>query len=183
MRYESKVGDQRGIDIKTCCKKEKSGQESGQLRPTTKRKEETKDPQIKMHVFLLLGCFVLTTTEYFLCSAHMSPDEILSNNKVVVSNVSNALSQSLQIHSPPVVIVELPKTARKSRKGKKQKKKKYGAKHPPPPPPPPPTAPANCSPLWGSCKSPSNVCCDSCAFCQCRLFRTVCFCRMGNPHC
>ncbi|XP_029286608.1 agouti-signaling protein-like [Cottoperca gobio] len=46
-----------------------------------------------------------------------------------------------------------------------------------------PPPPANCIPLWGSCKSPSNVCCDFCAFCRCQLFRTVCYCRMGNPRC
>lgn len=53
---------------------------------------------------------------------------------------------------------------------------KYGVKKRPPPP-------ANCLPLGGSCKSPGAVCCDFCAFCQCRLFRTVCYCRMGNPRC
>lgn len=47
----------------------------------------------------------------------------------------------------------------------------------------PPPPPANCVPLWASCKTAGNVCCDSCAFCKCRLFRTVCFCRMGNPQC
>ena len=58
--------------------------------------------QGKMNAFLLLGCFVLTTTEYFLISAHMIPEERLSTNRVVVSNV---LSQSLEIGAPPVVIV------------------------------------------------------------------------------
>lgn len=46
-----------------------------------------------------------------------------------------------------------------------------------------PPPPANCIPMGGSCKSPGKVCCDFCAFCQCRLFRTVCYCRMGNPNC
>lgn len=53
---------------------------------------------------------------------------------------------------------------------------KFGVKKRPPPP-------ANCIPVGGSCKSPGNVCCDFCAFCKCRLFRTVCYCRMGNPRC
>ncbi|KAM4583477.1 agouti signaling protein 1 [Fundulus diaphanus] len=127
-----------------------------------------------MHAFLLLGCFVLAVTQYYLGSAHMIPDDRLSTNRVVASN---ALSQSLQIDPPPVVIVELTKSPRKKEKAKKQKKSKFVKKHPPPPPP------ANCIPLWGSCKSPGNVCCDVCAFCQCRLFKTVCFCRMGNPRC
>ncbi|XP_028262280.1 agouti signaling protein 1 [Parambassis ranga] len=126
-----------------------------------------------MHTSLLLGCFILAVTEYFLVPAHMIPDERLSTNRVVVSN---ALSQNLEMVSPPVVIVELPKTAKKNKKTKKQKNNKFGVKRRPPPPP-------GCIPQWGSCKSPENVCCDYCAFCQCRLFRTVCFCRMGNARC
>ncbi|XP_072239175.1 agouti signaling protein 1 [Leuresthes tenuis] len=127
-----------------------------------------------MRASLLFGCFLfVAVTQYFPGSAHMIPDEVLSTNKVVVSN---ALSQSLEIDSPPVVIVELTKSVKKKEKAKKQKKSKFSVKKRPPPP-------ANCIPLWGSCKSPGNVCCDFCAFCQCRLFRTVCFCRMGNPRC
>ncbi|XP_031157259.1 agouti signaling protein 1 [Sander lucioperca] len=126
-----------------------------------------------MNAFLLLGCFVLSATEYFLASAHMLPDDRLSTNRVVEYHT---LSESLEIGPPPVVIVELPKSAMKNKKTKKQKKNKFSVKKRPPPP-------ADCIPLRGSCKSPSNVCCDFCAFCQCRLFRTVCFCRMGNPRC
>ncbi|XP_070705275.1 agouti signaling protein 1 [Pempheris klunzingeri] len=126
-----------------------------------------------MHAVLLTGCLVLAATQYFLGSAHMIPDERLSTNRVVASHT---LSQNLETVSPPVVIVELPKSEKKSRRTKKQKKNKLGAKKRPPPP-------ANCIPLRGSCKSPDNVCCDFCAFCQCRLFRTVCYCRMGNPRC
>ncbi|XP_047203933.1 agouti signaling protein 1 isoform X1 [Girardinichthys multiradiatus] len=127
-----------------------------------------------MHALLMLGCFVLAVTQYCPGSAHMIPDDRLSTNRVVASN---ALSQSLQIDPPPVVIVELTKSAKKKEKAKKQKKvgSKIVRKRPPPP--------ANCIPLWGSCKSPGIVCCDFCAFCQCRLFKTVCFCRMGNPRC
>ncbi|XP_075952495.1 agouti signaling protein 1 [Anarhichas minor] len=125
-----------------------------------------------MHAFMLLGCFVLVWTEYFLASAHI-PEERLSTNRVAVSN---PLSQSLYKGSPPVVIVELPKSGRKNKKAKKQKTNKYAVKKRPPPP-------ANCIPLWGSCKSSGNVCCDFCAFCKCRIFRTVCFCRMGNRRC
>ncbi|XP_069568798.1 agouti signaling protein 1 [Brachyistius frenatus] len=126
-----------------------------------------------MHASLLLGCFVFAVTEYFLGSAHMIPDEKLSSNRVVVSNV---LSPNVELPSPPVVIVELPKSPRKNKRTKKQKKNKFGVKKRPPPP-------AHCISLGESCKSPGNVCCDYCAFCQCRLFRTVCYCRMGNPRC
>ncbi|XP_029358797.1 agouti signaling protein 1 [Echeneis naucrates] len=123
-----------------------------------------------MRAFLLLACLVFATPDYLICSAHMILDERLPTNRVVVSSV---LSQSLELAPPPVVIVELPKPAKNNKK--KQKKKKLDVKRPPPP--------ADCIPLWGSCKSPEHVCCDFCAFCQCRLFRTVCYCRMGNPRC
>ncbi|KAM9758461.1 agouti signaling protein 1 [Menidia menidia] len=127
-----------------------------------------------MRAPLLLGCFLfVAATQFFRGSAHMIHDDVLSTNKVVVAN---SLSQSLEVDSPPVVMVELTKSVKKKEKAKKQKKSKFGVKKRPPPP-------ANCVPLWGSCKSPGNVCCDFCAFCQCRLFRTVCFCRMGNPRC
>ncbi|XP_029947981.1 agouti signaling protein 1 [Salarias fasciatus] len=125
-----------------------------------------------MHGVLLLGCFVLAATDYFLSSAHMIPEERLTTNEAIASN---ALSQSLENSPPAVLIVELPKSTRK-KKSKKHKKNKFGVKKRPPPP-------ANCVSLWGSCKSQGNVCCDHCAFCQCRLFRTVCYCRMGNPRC
>ncbi|CAL8336608.1 unnamed protein product [Lota lota] len=46
-------------------------------------------------------------------------------------------------------------------------------------PPPPP----DCVPLWGSCKPNISACCDVCSICRCRLFKTVCYCRMGNPQC
>ncbi|PWA13858.1 hypothetical protein CCH79_00019214 [Gambusia affinis] len=125
-----------------------------------------------MQAFLPLGCCVLALTQCCLGSAHMIPDDRLSTNRVVASN---ALSHSLQVDPPPVVIVELNKPTKKKEKGKKQKKNKFARKRPPPPP--------DCVPLWGSCKAPGNVCCDFCAFCQCRLFKTVCLCRMGNPRC
>lgn len=58
--------------------------------------------QGKMQAFLLFGCFVLAVTEYVLSSAHMVPDEGLSSNRVFVSG---ALSQNLEMGTPPVVIV------------------------------------------------------------------------------
>nr|XP_057911492.1 agouti signaling protein 1 [Doryrhamphus excisus] len=126
-----------------------------------------------MHTFLLLGCVVFATSKYFLGSAHMIADDRLSTNKVTMSN---ALAQSGDVGSqPPVVIVELAKPGKK-KKTKKVKKNKIGNRRRPPPP-------AGCVALWGSCKSAGNVCCNFCAFCHCRIFRTVCYCRMGNPRC
>lgn len=58
--------------------------------------------QRKMQTFLLLSWLILAMTDYFLGSAHMIPEERLSTNRVVVSG---ALSQSLELVPPPVVIV------------------------------------------------------------------------------
>ncbi|XP_076012979.1 agouti signaling protein 1 [Genypterus blacodes] len=107
-----------------------------------------------MHAILLLGCLVLGKTDYLLSSAHMIHDDTLSTNRLAETA---GLSQSLHGNSTPFV-------------------NKFSVKKRPPPP-------ANCIPLWGDCKFPANVCCDYCAFCQCRLFKTVCYCRMGNPQC
>uniref|UniRef100_H3C4B2 Agouti-signaling protein n=1 Tax=Tetraodon nigroviridis TaxID=99883 RepID=H3C4B2_TETNG len=127
---------------------------------------------MEMHAFLILSCFVLAVTEYLFSAAHMVPEERLSSNRVL----TGALPQSFEVVPPSVIIVALPKSGKKLNKTKQPKKNKYGVKKRPPPP-------ANCLPLGGSCKAPGTVCCDFCAFCQCRLFRTVCYCRMGNPHC
>lgn len=121
-----------------------------------------------MNVFLVLGCLILAAMEHFPSSAHMIQDNSVSTNQVV----PNALSQSLDARAPPVVIVELPKV-KKNKRAKKQKKNKIRRRPPPP----------NCVALGSSCKTSNSVCCDFCAFCQCRLFRTVCYCRMGNPRC
>lgn len=46
--------------------------------------------------------------------------------------------------------------------------------------PPPPTP---CVATRDSCKPPAPACCDPCAFCQCRFFRSACSCRVLNPTC
>ncbi|XP_013872198.1 agouti signaling protein 1 [Austrofundulus limnaeus] len=121
-----------------------------------------------MQASLLLAAML-----FYLGSAHMIVDD---RQATKTAFVSNSVSQNLEIDTPPVVIVELVKSTKKTEKPKKQKKSKFVVRKRPPPP-------ANCTPLGESCKSPGNVCCDFCAFCQCRLFKTVCFCRMGNPRC
>ncbi|XP_055764392.1 agouti-signaling protein-like [Salvelinus fontinalis] len=122
-----------------------------------------------MNSLFLLSC--LSSTWFLLVYSHMVLEDALSTNKSSFSSIQNgSLSDA-----PPIVIVELPKTAKK--KIKKPRKNKFSVKNKRPPPP------ANCVPLWGSCKTPNNVCCEYCAFCHCRLFKTVCYCRMGNPRC
>ncbi|KAM6453823.1 agouti-signaling protein [Liasis olivaceus] len=85
---------------------------------------------------------------------------------------------------PPVSIVDLTKMSLKlSRKEAEKKKsmKRMGQQKKPSRPKPSP--PLNCVATWASCRPPSHPCCDSCAFCHCRLFQMVCYCRMGNPNC
>lgn len=55
-----------------------------------------------MNAFLLLGYFVIAVTEYLQGSAHMIPEESLYTNRVIASG---ALTQSLEVVPPPVVIV------------------------------------------------------------------------------
>nr|AMD09919.1 agouti-signaling protein isoform X4 [Neogale vison] len=48
-------------------------------------------------------------------------------------------------------------------------------------PRPPPPIP--CVATRASCKSPAPACCDPCASCQCRFFRSTCSCRVLRPVC
>ncbi|XP_019716063.1 agouti signaling protein 1 [Hippocampus comes] len=128
----------------------------------------------RMRAVLLLASFVFTASHYSLGTAHMLPDDTARGNKAAISNTIPEGNRDANAGglSAPVLIVELPKSGRK----KKAKKNKLGRRRRPPPP-------AGCVPLWGSCKSEGKVCCDFCALCHCRIFRTVCYCRMGNPQC
>ncbi|KAJ8400829.1 hypothetical protein AAFF_G00391830 [Aldrovandia affinis] len=99
---------------------------------------------------------------------------MVMEERTTTNDSSYGLQAKTQSDAPPILIVELPKTVRKEKKPRKNKFS-AGSKRPPPP--------ANCVTLWGSCKTPNTVCCEHCAFCQCRLFKTVCYCRMGNPRC
>ncbi|TEA32783.1 hypothetical protein DBR06_SOUSAS4210102 [Sousa chinensis] len=58
---------------------------------------------------------------------------------------------------------------------KKASMKKVAQPRPPPPGP--------CVASRDSCKPPAPACCDPCAFCQCRFFRSACSCRVLNPTC
>ncbi|CAB1314501.1 unnamed protein product [Coregonus sp. 'balchen'] len=123
-----------------------------------------------MNSLFLLSC--LSSTWFLIVYSHMILEDKLYTN----TSSSSSLRHGSLSDVPPIVIVELPKTVKK-KKTKKPRKNKFSVKIKRPPPPP------NCVPLWGSCKTPNNVCCEYCAFCHCRLFKTVCYCRMGNPRC
>ncbi|XP_077459190.1 agouti signaling protein 1 [Stigmatopora argus] len=123
-------------------------------------------------LLLLLASLLFVTNPQFPVGGHMMPDGRPSCREAETV-LSNAIPGGDAGLDAPVVIVELPKAGRK----KKGKKNKPGGSRRRPPPP------AGCVPQWGSCKSSGKVCCDFCAFCHCRIFRTVCYCRVGNPRC
>ncbi|PKK18175.1 agouti signaling protein [Columba livia] len=72
---------------------------------------------------------------------------------------------------PPISIVA---------ENKKASKKKAEPKTPPKPRP---TPAADCVPNFKTCKPHLNSCCNYCALCKCRIFRTVCQCLTLNPKC
>ncbi|XP_043946185.1 agouti-signaling protein [Protopterus annectens] len=87
-------------------------------------------------------------------------------------------TNSLQLPAIKAIeIVELTKSSRKTVRKDVEKKKsqKNGVVKK--------TKPANCAETWDNCKVHSVPCCNPCAYCQCRLLRTICFCKMTNPNC
>ncbi|XP_048353940.1 agouti-signaling protein isoform X2 [Sphaerodactylus townsendi] len=125
-------------------------------------------------LFVILFCCMFLTAIYshMIFEEKQNTDNAVKNSKMRLPDL------------PPISIVDLTKTSKKiSRKEAEKKKsmqrKKQQKKHPRLRPSPAP----NCVATWASCKPPSRPCCDFCAFCHCRLFQTVCYCRMGNPNC
>nr|XP_025865697.1 agouti-signaling protein [Vulpes vulpes] len=72
------------------------------------------------------------------------------------------------------------KISRKEAEKKRSSKKKASMKNVARPRPPPPNP---CVATRNSCKSPAPACCDPCASCQCRFFRSACTCRVLSPSC
>ncbi|XP_029468654.1 agouti-signaling protein [Rhinatrema bivittatum] len=121
------------------------------------------------------------------CISAASSHMIIEDKNALKSCETNGNMINLPAGLPPISIVELAKTSKRISRTdaeKKKKKKKKSSKMKVVPkriarPPPPP----GCVPLWASCKAPSAPCCDFCALCQCKIFRTVCYCKMGYPNC
>ncbi|XP_028854899.1 agouti signaling protein 1 [Denticeps clupeoides] len=132
---------------------------------------------MKMDSRVLLCYLMVSSTGWLLVYTHMLIQDRLSCTS---ESGVDVLQERTHSTPPPVLIVELSKNVKRNKtrtekKARKQNKFSVKSKRPPPP--------ANCVPLWGSCKTPDAMCCDYCAYCQCRLFKTVCFCRMGYPRC
>ncbi|KAI4901795.1 hypothetical protein NFI96_033033 [Prochilodus magdalenae] len=139
----------------------------------------------------LLCCLVFCSACWETVKPHMLMEKLSDSNLTSTASIQN------QTYSPPVLIVEDLRAVKLIKEDEEiraelkkdssrqplahrvclllQTKLAGRVKRPPPPP--------NCAPLWGSCKSPNSVCCEHCAFCSCRLLRTVCYCRMGYPRC
>ncbi|CDQ64050.1 unnamed protein product [Oncorhynchus mykiss] len=124
-----------------------------------------------MNSLFLLSC--LSSTWFLIVYSHMILEEKLYTNK----SSSSVLQHGSLSDAPPIVIVGQLILSAYAGTMMISMRNKFSVKNKRPPPPP------NCVPLWGSCKTPDNVCCEHCAFCHCRLFKTVCYCRMGNPQC
>ncbi|KAG7272057.1 hypothetical protein CRUP_025994 [Coryphaenoides rupestris] len=116
--------------------------------------------KIKMQVWLLLSLVVLSSAGNLLVSTHMIPEDRLARERHG-NATAHPRAASLGSNPPSVEIL-----------GKQQDMLSERKKKAPPP---------DCVPVWGSCKSPTSGCCNACSFCRCRLFKTICYCRMGKP--
>ncbi|XP_037667196.1 agouti-signaling protein [Choloepus didactylus] len=128
-------------------------------------------------------CLLLATLlvcQCFLASySHLAPEEKPKDDRRLRSNSSMNL-----LDFPSVSIVALNKKSkqisRKEAEKKRSSKKKASVKKAARPRSPPP---APCVATRYSCRPPAPTCCDPCASCQCRFFRSVCSCRVLNPNC
>ncbi|XP_006144082.1 agouti-signaling protein isoform X2 [Tupaia chinensis] len=123
---------------------------------------------------------ILLVFLYFLTAfSHLAPEEKPREDRRLRSNSSMNL-----LDFPSVSIVALNKKSkaisRKEAEKKKSSKKKASMEKTMRSRPPPPVP---CVATRDSCKPPAPACCDPCAFCQCRFFRSSCTCRVFNPGC
>nr|ABV02193.1 agouti-signaling protein [Peromyscus maniculatus]ABV02194.1 agouti-signaling protein [Peromyscus polionotus subgriseus]ABV02195.1 agouti-signaling protein [Peromyscus polionotus leucocephalus]ACT78492.1 agouti signaling protein [Peromyscus maniculatus rufinus]ACV71918.1 agouti [Peromyscus maniculatus luteus]ACV72056.1 agouti [Peromyscus maniculatus bairdii] len=133
---------------------------------------------------------LLATLVGFLCFlavySHLVPEETLRDDKSLRTNSSTDCKDfssvsivALKKKSKKISIQEAEKQKKlEAEKRKGSSKKKASIKKVARPPPPTP-----CVATRDSCKPPAPACCDPCASCQCRFFRSVCSCRVLNPNC
>ncbi|XP_070277611.1 agouti-signaling protein isoform X2 [Myotis yumanensis] len=143
----------------------------------TEMEFESRPPQ--MDVTRLLLATLLVCLCFLTAYSHLAPEEKPTNDRSLRSNSSMNL-----LDSPSVSIMGLNKKSKKiSRKEAEKKRaskrkasiKKVTRIRPPPPDP--------CVATRDSCKQPAPPCCDPCASCMCRFFRSTCSCRVLNPNC
>ncbi|KAI4538435.1 hypothetical protein MG293_011838 [Ovis ammon polii] len=128
--------------------------------------------------------------------SHLAPEEKPRDERNLKNNSSMNLldfpSVSIVVKDPQKMALfllslfeALNKKSKKISRNEAEKKKRASKRKAPmknvartrPPPPTP------CVATRDSCKPPAPACCDPCAFCQCRFFRSACSCRVLNPTC
>ncbi|XP_029773638.1 agouti-signaling protein isoform X2 [Suricata suricatta] len=134
-----------------------------------------------MNILQTLLATLLVSLCLLTAYSHLAPEEKPRDDESLRSNSSMKL-----LDLPSVSIVALNKQSktisRKEAEKKSSSKKKASMKAPRPRRPRPPR-PAPCVATGDSCKRPAPACCDPCASCQCRFFRSYCSCRVLNPNC
>ncbi|KAM9249580.1 agouti-signaling protein [Dugong dugon] len=133
-----------------------------------------------MDVTHLLLASLLVCLCFLTAHSHLALEEKPRDDRSLRSNCSMNL---LDFSSVSIVALN-KKSKRISRKDaekmKRSSEKKASVKKTARPRPPPP---AGCVATRNSCKPPSPACCDPCASCQCRFFRSACSCRVRNRNC
>ncbi|XP_074174352.1 agouti-signaling protein isoform X2 [Rhinolophus sinicus] len=134
----------------------------------------------KMDVTRLLLVSLIVCLCFLAAYSHLAPEEKHKDDRSLRGNSSMNL-----LDSPSVSIVALNKKSKKisrkeAEKKKRSSKKKVSLKKVARPRPRP-SAP--CVTTGYSCKPPAPACCDPCASCKCRFFRSVCSCRVLNLNC
>ncbi|XP_003411713.1 agouti-signaling protein [Loxodonta africana] len=134
-----------------------------------------------MDVTRLFLASLLVCLYFLIAHSHLELKEKPRDDRSLKSNCSMKL-----LDFPSVSVVALNKKSKRilSRKEaemmKGPSKKKASVKKAARPRPPPP---AGCVATRDSCKPPAPACCDPCASCQCRFFRSACSCRVLSPNC
>ncbi|OWK03563.1 ASIP [Cervus elaphus hippelaphus] len=149
-----------------------------------------------MDVSRLLLATLLACLCFLTAYSHLAPEEKPRDERNLKNNSSMNLldfpSVSIVVKDPEKMALfllslseALNKKSKKISRNEAEKKKRPSKRKAPMknvarPRPPPPTP---CVATRDSCKPPAPACCDPCAFCQCRFFRSVCSCRVLNPTC
>ncbi|XP_045837486.1 agouti-signaling protein [Meles meles] len=132
-----------------------------------------------MNILHLLLATLLVSLCFLTPYSHLAPEEKPRDDRSLRNNSSMKI-----LDFPSVSIVALNKKSkrisRKEEEKKKSSKRNSSMKTVARPRPPPPTP---CVATRASCKSPAPACCDPCASCQCRFFRSTCSCRVLRPVC
>ncbi|KAL2763811.1 agouti-signaling protein precursor [Daubentonia madagascariensis] len=131
-----------------------------------------------MDVTRLLLATLLVFMCFFTAYSYLPPEEKPKDENSPRNNSSMNL-----LDFPSVSIVALNKKSKKISRKEAEKKRsskeasvKKAAR-------PRPTPAAPCVATRFSCKPPAPACCDPCAYCHCRFFRSACSCRVLNPSC